>query len=108
MRAKASFLLIGATKRSVEGCRKRHEVVLLGMDEAAEIIKKDPRRAALIYLKFEPSKTFDVRMIEAVLKELKDVFGSLVHGVQVFADFMGRQGRLKTPPKSWKDVVTPP
>jgi hypothetical protein len=27
--------------------------------------------------------------------------------VQAFADFMGRHGELKTPPKSWKDVVAP-
>jgi hypothetical protein len=42
-----------------------------------------------------------------VLREIKDEFGSAVYGVQVFADFMGRHGELKTPPKSWKDIVAP-
>ncbi len=46
-------------------------------------------------------------LIEAVLREIKDEFGSAVYGVQVFADFMGRHGELKSPPKSWKDIVAP-
>lgn len=104
---KASFLLVGATKRNVDAHPKWPEIVAKAMDEAADIVRKDPRRAATIYLKFEPSKTLDVRALEAILKELKDDFGSAVHGVQAFADFMFRQGRLKAPPRSWKDVVAP-
>lgn len=104
---KASFLVIGATRRTIEAHPKWPEVVAKAMDEAADLVRKDPRRAAQIFLKFEPSKTFDMRMLEAVLQELKDEFGSAVHGVQAFADFMTRHGRLKQPPKSWKDVVTP-
>ena len=46
-------------------------------------------------------------LIEAVLREIKDEFGSAVYGVQLFADFMGRHGELKAPPKSWKDIVAP-
>jgi hypothetical protein len=30
-----------------------------------------------------------------------------VQGVQAYADFMGKLGQLKTPPKSWKEIVTP-
>lgn len=104
---KASFLVVGATRRIIDAHPKWPEIVAKAMDEAADIVRKEPRRAALIYLKFEPSKTLDVRAVEAILKELKDDFGSGVHGVQAFADFMGRHGRLKTPPKSWKDVVVP-
>ena len=40
----------------------------------------------------------DGAAIEAVLREIKDEFGSAVYGVQTFADFMGRHGELKTPP----------
>ncbi len=37
----------------------------------------------------------------------QDDFGSSVQGVQAAAEFMGRIGQLKYPPKSWKDIVTP-
>ena len=43
----------------------------------------------------------------AVIGDIKDEFGSAVYGVQAMADFMGRHGGLKAPPRSWKDVVAP-
>ena len=59
------------------------------------------------YLTHEPSMSLSGPLIEAVLREIKDEFGSAVYGVQVFADFMGRHSELKSPPKSWKDIVAP-
>jgi NitT/TauT family transport system substrate-binding protein len=55
----------------------------------------------------EPSKTLDGAALAAILGGVKDEFGSAVHGVQAFADFMGRHGQLKTPPQSWKEIVAP-
>jgi NitT/TauT family transport system substrate-binding protein len=104
---KSSFLIMGATKRFIDANPKMPDVVAKAIDEAANIIKTDPKRAAEIYLKYEPSKTLDVSTVEAILKELKDDFGSSVHGVQSYADFMAKLGQLKNPPKSWKDIVTP-
>jgi NitT/TauT family transport system substrate-binding protein len=83
------------------------QAVVAAMDEAAHIIRDNPRRAAEIYLAHEPSKTLDVAAVAAVLADIKDEFGSAVHGVQAFADFMGRHGELKAPPRSWKDIVAP-
>jgi NitT/TauT family transport system substrate-binding protein len=83
------------------------DVIAKAMSEAASIIKTDPHKAAEIYLKHEPSKTLDVPTVEAILKQLADDFGSSIHGVQAYADFMGKLGQLKNPPKSWKEIVTP-
>jgi NitT/TauT family transport system substrate-binding protein len=77
------------------------------MDEAARLIHDDPRRAAEIYLAHEPSKTLDAAGLAAILSDIKDEFGSALHGVQAFADFMGRHGGLKSPPQSWKEIVAP-
>jgi NitT/TauT family transport system substrate-binding protein len=104
---KASFLIMGATKRYIEANPKMPEVIARAMDEAAQIIRTDPKKAAQIYLTREPSKVFDVATIAAILKELKDEFGSPVQGVQAYADFMVKLGQLKNPPKSWKEIVTP-
>jgi NitT/TauT family transport system substrate-binding protein len=104
---KASFLIMGATRAYIEAHAQMPEAMAKAMEDAARIIRSDPRRAAQIYLTHEPSMSLSGPLIEAVLREIKDEFGSAVYGVQVFADFMGRHGELKTPPKSWKDIVAP-
>jgi NitT/TauT family transport system substrate-binding protein len=104
---KGSFLMLGATRAYIEAHPHIGDIVDKAIEEAARIIRKDPRRAAQIYLTHEPSLTLNGATIEAALQENKDAFGSAVYGVQAFADFMGRHGGLNTPPKSWKDVVAP-
>jgi NitT/TauT family transport system substrate-binding protein len=104
---KASFLIVGATRGYIEAHPQMPDAIDKAMDDAARIIRSDPRRAAQIYLTHEPSMSLSGPLIEAVLREIKDEFGSAVYGVQAFADFMGRHGELKTPPKSWKDIVAP-
>jgi sulfonate transport system substrate-binding protein len=104
---KASFLVLGATKAYVAAHPKVAEAIIKAVDEAARIIHDNPRRAAAIYLAHEPSKTFDANAIAKVLSDIKDEFGSTVHGIAAFADFMGRHDELKSPPQSWKDIVAP-
>lgn len=104
---KASFLVMGATSAYVTAHPKFPEVIDKAMDEAARIIRDDPRRAAQIYLAHEPSKALEAADVAAVLEDNKDEFGSAVEGIQAFADFLSWHGALKTPPKSWKDIVAP-
>jgi NitT/TauT family transport system substrate-binding protein len=103
----SSFLIMGATRRYIDAHSGMPDVIAKAINTAATIIRTDPRKAAEIYLKYEPSKTLDVAALETILKELKDDFGNSVQGVQTYADFMEKLGQLKDPPKSWKDVVTP-
>jgi NitT/TauT family transport system substrate-binding protein len=104
---KSSFLLLAATKRGLDARPKLGEATIAALNEAADVIRKEPRRAALIFLKFEPSRSLDARTLEAVLRDLKDDFGSEVHGIEAFGRFMERHKALKHAPKSWKDVVVP-
>jgi NitT/TauT family transport system substrate-binding protein len=101
---RSSFLVLGATKRYLDANPKMSDVMVKALTDAADLIKKDPKRAAEIYLKVEPSKIMDVAKVEAMLKGMSEDFGVEVHGVKAFADFMGRQGGLRTIPASWKDV----
>ena len=104
---KFSFLVLGATKATIEAQPRMPEVIDKAMDEAARIIHDDPRRAAQIFLTHEPSGTLNGAAMAAVIGDIKDEFGSAVYGVQTMADFMARRGALKTPPKSWKEIVAP-
>lgn len=107
MNGKSSFLIMGATKAYIETHPQLPEAIDKAVEEAARLIRDDPRRAAQIYLTHEPSKTLDGAAAEAVIREIKDEFGSAVYGVQTIADFMGRHGELKSPLRSWKDIVAP-
>jgi NitT/TauT family transport system substrate-binding protein len=104
---KASFLIMGASRRYVASHPGIPAVIDQAMDDAARLIHDDPRRAAQIYLTHEPSKALNATAIEEVLRQIKDEFGSTVNGVQVYADFMRRHGELKSSPQSWKEIVAP-
>jgi NitT/TauT family transport system substrate-binding protein len=107
MGGKSSFLILGATKAYIGAQPQIPGVIEKAMDEAAHIIHDDPRRAAQIYLTHEPSDVMNGAAVEAVIRDIKDEFGSAVYGVKTVADFMGRHGELKTVPQSWKEVVAP-
>jgi len=107
MNGKSSFLVMGATKAYMQAQPQMPEIIDKAIDDAAKLIHDDPRHAAQIYLTHEPSKTLDGAGAAAVVREIKDEFGSAVYGMQTMADFMGRHGELKAPPRSWKDIVAP-
>jgi NitT/TauT family transport system substrate-binding protein len=107
MGGKASFLILGATKAYIAREPQMPQVIEQAMDEAARIIRDDPHRAAQIYLTHEPSEIMDGAAMDAVIRDIKDEFGSPVYGVQTMADFLGRHDELKSAPRSWKDLVAP-
>ncbi len=107
MGGKSSFLILGATKAYIDAQPQIPDVIEKAMDDAARIIHDDPRRAAQIYLTHEPSDVMNAAAVEAVIRDIKDEFGSAVYGIKTMADFMARQGELKTAPQSFRDIVVP-
>lgn len=101
---RASFLVLGATKRYLDANPKMAEVMVKALAEADDFIRNNPEGAAEIYFKIEPSKILDKGKIAEILKAHPDDFSVSVHGVKQTADFMGRQKQLKTVPQSFKDV----
>ena len=104
---KSSLLIMAASKAYIERQPQLPAVIDQAIDEAARIIHDDPRRAAQIFLTHEPSGTINGAEMTAVLNDVRDDFGSAIHGVQAIADFMARHGELKAPPASWKEIVAP-
>ena len=104
---KGSFLAMGATQAYVDAHSQMPDVIDKAMDEAARIIRDDPRRATQIYLTHEPSSALSAPVIEPVLREIKDEFGAGIYGVKAYADFMAKQGELKEAPRSWRYIVAP-
>jgi NitT/TauT family transport system substrate-binding protein len=107
MNGKSSFLILGAQRSYVSAQPQVAELVMKAIDEAARLIRDDPKRAAQIYLTHEPSVALNGAAVEAIIRETKDEFGSPVYGVQATADFMVRIGELKGSLRSWKDIAAP-
>jgi NitT/TauT family transport system substrate-binding protein len=104
---KASFLLMGATRAYIDVHPQTPDVIEKAINEAAHIIHDDPRRAAQIYLTHEPSGALSGTIIETVLREIRDEFGTGIYGVKAYSDFMAQQGELKEAPRSWRYIVAP-
>lgn len=107
MGGKTSFLVMASPKSALTSHPKLPEVLAKAIEEASTIIRNDPRRAAMIWLKWEPSHTLDARTVEGILRDLKDEFGNGVFGVEATATYLRRDNRLKDRVSTWKDVVAP-
>jgi NitT/TauT family transport system substrate-binding protein len=107
MGGRASFIMLGATKAYIDAQPQAAEAIASAMDEAARIIHDDPRRAAQIYLTREPSDVMNGAAMEAVIRQIRDEFGSAVYGVKTIADFMVRHGQIATAPQDFKEVSVP-
>ncbi|WP_171070435.1 ABC transporter substrate-binding protein [Methylobacterium terricola] len=81
--------------------------VVAAIAEAQDYIRKEPRKAAEIFLASEKS-SLSLDEIEAVLKAASGEWGIQPQGVMRFATFMARNGLLKAAPAKWQDVFVGP
>jgi NitT/TauT family transport system substrate-binding protein len=77
---------------------------IAALSEAMELIKRDPGRAADIYLSSDKAAGADQATVETVLKDLKSAFTVVPHGVGIFTSFMHRAGIVKHDPGKWNDL----
>ena len=83
---------------------KLYQATFAALSEAMEIIRKDTRAAAELFLRREPSK-LGLEAIHAIIADDKMLYCTPVPtGVMAYADHMTRTGQLKTKLVSWKDA----
>jgi NitT/TauT family transport system substrate-binding protein len=83
---------------------KLYQATFAALSEAMEIIRKDTRAAAELFLRREPSK-LGLEAIHAVISDEKMLYCTPVPtGVMAFADHMTRTGQLKNKLVSWQDA----
>lgn len=83
---------------------KLYAAVAAAFEEAIELINRDPRRAAEIYMAREPQKR-DLAWVQAIITNPKMiVYSSTPRGIKAHADFMHDVGTLKNKAESWKDL----
>jgi sulfonate transport system substrate-binding protein len=79
---------------------------LAALDEASDMVAKNPKEAAEIYLNVTKEK-ISVDELVALVKQPGSIFSATPERSMVWADYMARIGLIKTKPASWKDYTFP-
>ena len=102
----ATIVALSATTKWVDANPKLAEAMFLAMTEAMRSINADPKHAAEVYLKNEPSK-MSPEFVEKLLRNPENIFRIEPTGIMAYADFMQRAGQIKVKPDKWEDVFFP-
>ena len=101
----ATYSVVWTAKKFIEHNPRTTQVVLAAIDEATEIIKSDPKRAAATFIKADNS-SIDVAKVEQMIKDPDNVFTMTPQNVMKFVKFMTDTGTVTQPAHSWKDLFT--
>jgi NitT/TauT family transport system substrate-binding protein len=83
---------------------KLYQATFAALSEAMDIIRKDTRAAAELFLRREPSK-LGLEAIHAIISDEKMLYCTPAPtGVMALADHMARTGQLKNKLATWKDA----
>lgn len=102
----ASNGVVFGTTKFHDANPKTIAAVVAAIDDAVELIAKDKRQAAQIYLS-ETKEKLSVDELAAMLASPDFVYSAAPQGTLQLADLMYRLGTIKTKPASWKDYFFP-
>lgn len=94
------------TARFHDANPKTYRAVLAALNEAIDIINRDKKAAARIYVEEEHSK-LSAEFIEKILAQPGFVVTATPQGIMKYADFMYRVKAIRNRPASWKDCYFP-
>jgi NitT/TauT family transport system substrate-binding protein len=102
-----TFNVVYATGRFVEANPRTTRALVEALDQANEWIAANPRAAAELYLRAEPSSSTSVEFIQSIVTDPEIRFTTTPEKSQVFADFQFRTGQIRERPAAWKDIFFP-
>jgi NitT/TauT family transport system substrate-binding protein len=95
--------VVFAPKRFIHANPKTIEAFLAAFDEACDLIKSDPRRAAEIFVRSLKTK-MSVEDALPMVQDRDTQFSSTPNGVMTFANFLASIGSMKQKPAAWTDL----
>jgi NitT/TauT family transport system substrate-binding protein len=101
-----SFNVIAATGKFYQDNPKLVTVFMKALQEATDLINRDKRAAAQIYLRMTNGKQ-QVDDIVTIMTGPGVEYSLVPRNIMPFVDFMVRSGTVKTRPESWKDLFFP-
>ena len=98
--------VVFAPKRFVDANPKTMQAFLAAFDEACDLIAKDKKAAAEVFVASSKAKIpFDEAL--QIVSDPDTTFSATPNGIMQFADFMARTGALKSKPAAWSDLFMP-
>jgi len=102
-----NFNVIYTSERFRKENPRLYRAYLDALEESVEIINRDKRAAARMYVEATSAKPEQLKEIEAVVLDPRVEFTAVPSGLMTFADFMHSVGTLNRKPSSWKDLCFP-
>jgi NitT/TauT family transport system substrate-binding protein len=102
----ASNAVVFGTRKFYDANPKTIAVFMAALEEANQLIARDPAAAAKIYLDATREK-YSVEEIVSMIKAPNVVYSTTPNATMVFANFMFKTGLIKTKPASWKEFFFP-
>ena len=101
-----TFTVLWCTGKFRDENPKTYAAVLAAFREATDIVNRDKRAAATLYVEMEHPK-LTVDQVYKMLTSPGVDYTLTPSGVMKYADFMYAHGLIKVKPTSWKDVFFP-
>ena len=102
----ASITNAWGQQRFVEANPIKIKAFIAALDEASELVNKEPKLAAEIYLGVTKEKITADELV-ATIKQPGAIFSTVPQRSMLWAEYMHRIGLIKTKPASWKDYSFP-
>jgi len=102
-----TFSNLYSTSKFHDANPRVYKAVLAAFMEAIELVNKDKKQAAEIYLRVSGDKKSTVAEIQKQLEDPNLVFTATPRNIQKYADFMHDVGSVKVKANSWKDIYFP-
>ncbi|HEX8031096.1 MAG TPA: hypothetical protein VF491_21660, partial [Vicinamibacterales bacterium] len=85
---------------------KTYKAFLAALEEAMDMINKDKKDIAMLWIKAENSK-LPLDFVEKILNDPENVFTTTPQNVMKYAEFMHKVGSIKEKPAAWSDMFFP-
>ena len=102
----ASNAVVFGTRKFYDTNPRTIAAFMAALDEANQLIARDPAAAAKIYLDATKEK-YSVDDVVGMIKAPNVVYSTTPNATMVFADFMYKTGLIKTRPATWKEFFFP-
>ncbi|SRR6266852_2429427 len=102
----ATFNVVWTLKKFHDDNPKTYGAFLAALEEAVQLIKAAPSRAASIYIEAEKSK-IPITDVEKLIRDPENVFTTTPQNVMKYATFMHKIGSIEHLPRSWAELFFP-
>ncbi len=101
-----TFTVIWTTAKFREANPKLYKAVLAALQEATEILNRDKRAAAQMWIE-QTKSNLTVDWLHKIVSSPQVLYTLVPNSTMKYADFMHKVGSIKKKPATWKDLFFP-